>query len=184
MPPDWQWSLQACVISGIEGEAATAKGNHLVRLTGTALLVFLLDQLSKLAVVQWMGLKTLGSIDVLPPFLNFRMAWNQGVNFGLFSNDTDVMRWLLTALAVAVSVGLFLWARKFEHPGAQIFAGAVIGGAMGNAVDRLVYGAVADFLNMSCCGIGNPYAFNIADVGIFVGAFGLVLFSNKHDNKG
>ena len=48
----------------------------------------------------------------------------------------------------------------------------------------LVYGAVADFLNMSCCGLNNPYAFNIADIAIFLGAFGLVLFSNKLDKNG
>jgi signal peptidase II len=57
-------------------------------------------------------------------------------------------------------------------------AAFLIGGAAGNVIDRLLYGAVADFLNMSCCGIDNPYAFNVADVAIFVGAVGLVLFTN------
>jgi len=150
----------------------------------TALVVFLLDQVSKLAVVQWLGLKTIGMIDVLPPFLNLRMAWNQGVNFGLFANDDNVMRWILIALALAISGWVLNWAGKMSHWSAQVFAGCVIGGALGNAIDRVVYGAVADFLNMSCCGINNPYAFNIADIAIFAGAFGLVLTSNKHDNKG
>ena len=54
----------------------------------------------------------------------------------------------------------------------------MIGGALGNAFDRLVYGAVADFLNMSCCGIDNPYAFNIADIAIFAGAIGLAFFNS------
>jgi len=147
-------------------------------------LVFLLDQLSKLAVVDWMGLKTVGAIEILPPYLNFRMAWNQGVNFGLFANDTDVMRWLLAGLAVAVAIWLLIWARSMSHWGAQVCAGLVIGGAIGNAVDRMAYGAVADFLNVSCCGLNNPYAFNVADIAIFGGAFGLVLFANKHDNTG
>ena len=58
-------------------------------------------------------------------------------------------------------------------------AGLLIGGALGNVVDRVLYGAVADFLNMSCCGIENPFAFNVADVAIFAGAIGLVLFTGK-----
>ena len=50
---------------------------------------------------------------------------------------------------------------------------------MGNVVDRLIYGAVADFLNMSCCGIENPFAFNVADIAVFAGALGLVVFTGK-----
>jgi signal peptidase II len=61
---------------------------------------------------------------------------------------------------------------------AQVAAGLMIGGALGNVIDRILYGAVADFLNMSCCGIDNPYAFNVADVSIFFGLAGLVLFSD------
>ena len=56
--------------------------------------------------------------------------------------------------------------------------GLLVGGAIGNAVDRVLYGAVADFLNMSCCGIRNPYAFNVADISIFIGAIGLVFFAS------
>ena len=59
----------------------------------------------------------------------------------------------------------------------------IIGGALGNVVDRVLHGAVADFLNMSCCGINNPYAFNVADISIFVGAVGLVLFTGNDDPK-
>ena len=59
----------------------------------------------------------------------------------------------------------------------QVAAGLVIGGALGNVVDRIAYGAVADFLNMSCCGISNPYSFNIADIAVFAGALGLLLWS-------
>ena len=60
----------------------------------------------------------------------------------------------------------------------------LIGGALGNVLDRVLYGAVADFLNMSCCGIENPYAFNVADIAIFAGAFGLVLFPGSGSGKG
>jgi signal peptidase II len=55
----------------------------------------------------------------------------------------------------------------------------VIGGALGNTLDRVMYGAVADFLNVSCCGISNPFAFNVADIGIFGGALGLLIFANE-----
>lgn len=156
----------------------------MIRVLTVAVLVFLLDQLSKWAVVEAMQLKTLGAIELFPPYLNLRMAWNQGVNFGLFSNDADVMRWALVAISVGISLWLLGWARKLPQKSGQIFAGCVIGGAIGNAVDRLVYGAVADFLNMSCCGLNNPYAFNIADIAIFAGAFGLVLTVNKNDKNG
>jgi len=64
-----------------------------------------------------------------------------------------------------------------------ISAGLLIGGALGNVVDRVLHGAVADFLNMSCCGFTNPYAFNIADISIFAGAIGLVLFTDSDDKK-
>jgi signal peptidase II len=74
-------------------------------------------------------------------------------------------------------LGLAVVAARGARRWAQVSAGLLIGGALGNVVDRIVYGAVADFLNMSCCGIANPFAFNVADITIFAGAIGLVLFS-------
>ncbi len=142
-----------------------------------ALIVFGLDRLTKQIVVEEMGLKYVGSIDVFPPFLNFRMAWNYGVNFGLFGSDSDGLRWALIALALAICVGLIIWAARAKSKWIPISAGFVVGGAIGNVWDRVQYGAVADFLNMSCCGITNPYAFNIADIAIFLGAVALILFS-------
>jgi signal peptidase II len=141
----------------------------------TAVLIFVLDQVTKLIVVQWMNLIERGVIEVLPPFLTFRMAWNTGINFGLFSNQAEFMRWVLSAW-------VWIWIRR-ENSGrwAQISAGLLVGGALGNVIDRIVYGAVADFLNMSCCGIENPYAFNVADISIFAGAFGLILFTGGKD---
>lgn len=146
----------------------------------TALIILVLDQASKLLVVQMLDLKALGTIEVFPPYVTFRMAWNQGVNFGLFSNSSDLTRWILIAIAVAISIWVALWIRK-EQPGraGQMAAGLLIGGAVGNVIDRLVYGAVADFLNMSCCGINNPFAFNVADISIFAGAFGLIIFTGQ-----
>ena len=146
----------------------------------TAFATFALDQISKLGVVFGLDLINRGVIEVFPPYLTFRMAWNRGVNFGLFSNSTDIMRWVLIAVAIGISIWVWTWiSRDGASVPAQISAGLLIGGAIGNVIDRVVYGAVADFLNMSCCGIENPYAFNIADIAIFAGAFGLVLFSDR-----
>lgn len=144
----------------------------------TGFWIFLLDQASKYLVVRILNLRQLGEIDVLPPLLNLRMAWNYGINFGLFAQNGDLTRWVLVAVALAISVAVIWWVIN-DPPGTigKIAAGFLIGGALGNVIDRLLYGAVADFLNMSCCGIDNPYAFNVADIAIFIGAFGLVLFT-------
>jgi len=145
-----------------------------------AAATFAVDQATKLAVVFGLNLIERHEIDVLPPVLVFRMAWNKGVNFGLFAQNADAMRWVLIAVALAISVWVWIWVRR-EGAGRwmQVAAGLLIGGALGNVVDRVAYGAVADFLNMSCCGIENPYAFNVADIAIFAGALGLVLFGGK-----
>ena len=142
---------------------------------GVALAVLLIDQLSKWVVVHALNLKEVQAIDVIDPWLNLRMAWNQGVNFGLFSSDVEVMRWVLVAVALAVCVWVAVWLWR-TRPGrlAQVSAGLLVGGALGNVIDRVAYGAVADFLNMSLPGWRNPYSFNVADIAIFAGALGLV----------
>lgn len=147
----------------------------------TALWIFVIDQISKVIVVQWMDLKTIGAIDVLPPVLNFRMAWNTGINFGLFSTTP----WVLIAIALAIVVAVLVWVWREVEIGkwGYISAGLLVGGALGNVIDRIIYGAVADFLNMSCCGIDNPFAFNVADISIFAGAFGLILFTGNKPAK-
>ncbi len=137
----------------------------------TALAVFAVDQASKWWVVQHLNLKSLGVIEAAPPWLTLVMAWNQGINFGLFASDSMTTRVFLAGLAVAVSLGVTIWAGR--RKGDRIFAlgaGLLVGGALGNAVDRMIYGAVADFLNVSCCGLNNPFAFNVADIAIFLGA--------------
>ncbi|HBV54326.1 MAG TPA: signal peptidase II, partial [Rhodobacteraceae bacterium] len=92
----------------------------------------------------------------------------------------DVTRWVLITVALAIAVAVVWWVKN-DPPGlmGKLAAGLLVGGALGNVVDRLLYGAVADFINMSCCGFSNPYAFNIADIAIFIGAFGLVLFTGS-----
>ncbi|MFV2002552.1 MAG: signal peptidase II [Paracoccaceae bacterium] len=145
-----------------------------------AALILVLDQLSKYLVVRVLDLRSALVIDVLPPFVTFRMAWNQGINFGLFADDGELVRWILIAIAVVIAVWVALWVRKERMgPLAQIAAGLLIGGAAGNSLDRLIYGAVADFLNITCCGINNPFAFNVADISIFAGALGLIFFASE-----
>jgi len=148
--------------------------------TWVAVAIFGLDQALKYLVVHIMQLDLKRSIDVLPPWLNLRMAWNQGVNFGLMSSEQYLMRWVLVAIAIAICIWVWIWVwRSGFGRIAKISAGMLIGGALGNVVDRVFYGAVADFLNMSVPGWQNPYSFNVADIAIFAGAFGLVLMPQK-----
>lgn len=144
----------------------------MLRMAIAALIAFGLDRLSKVVIVHGLDLASVHRIPVWPPYLNFVMAWNKGVNFG-FLNAFDA-RWLLVAISIVVSIALALWVRNKSGWVVPLAAGAIIGGALGNAYDRVVYGAVADYLNMSCCTINNPYSFNVADVLIFGGAIVLI----------
>ncbi|WP_118135409.1 signal peptidase II [Oceanicella sp. SM1341] len=151
----------------------------LIRALIVALPVFLVDQLSKYLVVVGMNLDAVGRIEVAPPYLVFQMAWNRGVNFGLMSNDSALGPWLLVALSVAVSVALAVWSRRMRGWLLPAGVGLVIGGALGNAIDRVLWGAVADFINTSCCGFTSPWSFNVADIAIFAGAGVLIVFSGR-----
>ncbi|GGA04980.1 signal peptidase II [Neptunicoccus cionae] len=154
------------------------------RILTMSLGIFALDQITKLFVVELLDLKTRLAIDVLPPLVNFRMAWNEGINFGLMSGlEVDAMRWFLIAVSIVISGWVLWWGRNFSSWFGAFLIGCIVGGALGNTVDRVVYGAVADFLNMSCCGFRNPFSFNVADIAIFIGAFGLVLFSERLNRR-
>lgn len=152
-------------------------------LTGVG--VFLLDQLSKWLIVHVLDLINLQIIHVFPPLLTFRMGWNRGINFGLFASDADTARWVLIALSLAISAWVIWWLTraKFDSVLVKISGGLLVGGALGNVIDRLIYGAVADFINMSCCGINNPFVFNVADIAIFAGAIGLVFFTPNPEDR-
>ena len=141
---------------------------------------FMTDQVSKYLVVHFLNLRERDEIDVLPPFLNFRMAWNEGINFGML----NISRWLLIAMALAICVWVIVWMMREKHGRlAYLSAGLLVGGALGNVLDRILYGAVADFLNMSCCGFENPFSFNIADIAVFAGAFGLIFFAGEKKTR-
>lgn len=149
-----------------------------------ALGAFLADQASKYLVVHMMGLSQIGSMDILPPVLNFRYGENRGINFGLLDSDAELARWLLIGFSIVISVAVVWWLRHRRHGiMMRISAGLLVGGALGNVADRLLYGYVLDFLNMSCCGIANPFVFNLADVFIFAGALGLILFDGGKGRK-
>lgn len=150
----------------------------MLRMALSALIAFSIDQLSKAVIIHWLELASVHTIRVWPPYLNFVMAWNTGINFG-FLSDYDG-HWLLVALSIAVSLGLTAWVRNKRGWILPLATGAVVGGALGNAFDRVIYGAVVDYLNMSCCGINNPYSFNVADVLI---ACGIVFITIGHETK-
>lgn len=176
MRPALPWCLQASGISGIEA--------RMPRLALAAALTFALDQLSKWWIVFHLDLATRGRIEVLPGLIEFRMAWNRGVNFGLLGSASELTRWGLALLAVAVSGWIALYAhRRLPRTPDRILAGLVVGGALGNALDRVLYGAVADFLNVTCCGIDNPFSFNIADIGVVCGALGLAFFARPAEKE-
>lgn len=152
--------------------------------TGVIGLTATVDQASKWAVIDRMALDQRLFVPVFDPYLNFVMAWNTGINFGLFGSDSVAMRYILIAIALVICTFVWIWVRR-EGAGRwmQIGAGLLIGGALGNVIDRLRWGAVADFINMSCCGLRNPYSFNIADAAIFVGAVALIVFSGRGSSK-
>ncbi|WP_371225179.1 signal peptidase II [Roseovarius sp. 2305UL8-3] len=149
-----------------------------------AAVIFVSDQVTKYYVVHMLNLDRVLAINVWDPYFNLRMAWNYGINFGLFAQDSPWVRWVLIAVALTISAAVLWWVHNDPAGRWQkIAAGLLVGGALGNVVDRLIYGAVADFINMSCCGFENPYAFNIADIAVFIGAFGMVVLSSDASGK-
>ena len=118
-------------------------------------------------------------MTVIPGFIYFKIAWNEGINFGLFANSSNIMRIFLIIISVLISIGILFWGSKQKSLIILLCSSAIIGGALGNVLDRLIYGAVADFLNITCCSIYNPYSFNIADISIFLGVIGIIIFPIK-----
>ena len=139
----------------------------------------LIDQLSKWFIIEKIDLDNIGIYDVYSPFLTLKMGWNTGINFGLFSGSHDYMRWILVLISIAICLLLLFWSRNLKGNVVPILIGLVIGGAIGNVIDRIRFGAVVDFLNMSCCGIQNPYIFNLADIFVFIGLILLVVFLER-----
>ena len=109
----------------------------------------------------------------LNPVVDLTSVWNRGVSFGLLQGQADIARWLLTGFSLLVAAGLIWWARKADKRITALAFGLIIGGAVGNVIDRIRFGAVADFIDAS--GLHFPWIFNVADSAISVGAVVFVL---------
>lgn len=149
---------------------------------GLAAATILLDQITKWFVVEKV-MRPEGVTETpfyvaraieVTPFFNLVMAWNRGVSFGIFNNpDSPHNAWALTALSLVICSFLAAWMLRTTDTLLRVSLGLIIGGALGNVIDRIRFGAVADFLDVHVAGYHWP-AFNIADSGITIGALLLV----------
>jgi signal peptidase II len=132
-----------------------------------AAVVFVLDQLTK----WWILEKVMQPPRVIPitPFFNLVLGWNRGVSFGLFNTDSAINDWLLPLITAGIAFSLVIWLRRAERRRVAVGLALIVGGAVGNLIDRLRFGAVADFLDIHVFGWHWP-AFNVADSGITIGA--------------
>lgn len=133
---------------------------------GIAALVIALDQLSKWVMLN--VVMTPPRIIEVTPFFNLVYVWNRGISFGMFNTDSPWNRWTLPVVALLIVVLLVWWLRRAQHWLLITGLGLVIGGALGNVIDRALLGAVFDFLDVHAYGYHWP-AFNIADSAITVG---------------
>lgn len=139
-----------------------------------ATLLLIVDQISKWIILT-QAMSPPRVIEVTG-FFNLVLAWNRGVSFSLFASDAAFMPYILSAIALLVTVGLFFWLRRQQNRLAALAIGLVMGGAVGNVIDRLRFGAVVDFLDFHLSGYHWP-AFNLADSGITIGVILLLLES-------
>lgn len=114
-------------------------------------------------------------------FFNLVLVWNRGVSFGLFDSDSHWGPIVLSAFALAISVVLVVWLRRVGSRLPAVAIGMVLGGAIGNVIDRMRYGAVVDFLDFHAFGYHWP-AFNVADSAISIGV-GLLLYDGLFENR-
>ncbi|CAK0770431.1 Lipoprotein signal peptidase [Azospirillaceae bacterium] len=145
-----------------------------------SLTTLVLDQTSKFWILSFF--EPTSKSPILPrmfpvtSFFNLVLTWNRGVSFGLFAHDSRAVAWTLAGLAVGLSVLLFVWLSQAERLLPAIGLGLVIGGALGNAIDRLRFGAVTDFLDFHLADV-HFWAFNVADSGISIGVALIVIDS-------
>jgi signal peptidase II len=139
-----------------------------------AAVVLVLDQACKALFLYGLGwIATLGQplndkhIEVLP-FFDLVMVWNKGISYGLLQADSAFERWLLAFFALGITGFLIWWLRGIKDTRLALSLGLIIGGALGNVIDRILYGAVADFFYLHAFGYG-WYVFNIADTAVVMG---------------
>jgi signal peptidase II len=132
-----------------------------------------LDQASKLWLYFIVDIAARQPIEVTP-FFNLILVWNFGVSYGMFQQSTEMGRWALTIFKIAASIALTFWAWRSQEKWLNLGLGLIAGGAIGNAIDRVLYGAVLDFAHFFWNGF-SWYVFNIADAAIVVGV-GFLLY--------
>ena len=152
-----------------------------------ALVIALLDQASKLWLLYGFELGPRGRVALLP-FLDLVLVWNRGISYGWFSQDTDLGRWVLFGLKMVLVVVLWFWLARAETRLMAVSIGLLVGGAIGNAIDRAIHGAVVDFalLHLTTASFTfNWYVFNLADVAVVAGVMGLLYdtFAGSHAAK-
>jgi signal peptidase II len=150
------------------------------RFTGIGLAVAVaaavLDQASKLWLIFVTDLASHGPI-VLTPFLDLVLTRNTGISYGLFPQEGALGQWALFAIKVIATVLLWIWLARASSRLTAVALGLIIGGAIGNAIDRLSYGWVADFVHFHITTASfnfSWYVFNLADVAICAGVAGLI----------
>jgi signal peptidase II len=160
----------------MEGDGSDALSLHLRYGVIAAIITLALDQASKFWLVRIFDIAHHGTVK-LTPFFDLVLAWNQGISFGWFQNDGQVAQIVLMAIKAVAVVVLAVWMARSRTLVATLSLGLIIGGAIGNGVDRLVYGAVVDFA-LFHVRIGQNtfswYVFNVADVAIVVGVAALL----------
>lgn len=144
-----------------------------------AILIVAFDQLTKWWVLA--DLMDPPQIVAVTSFFNLVLVWNRGVSFGLFDSDSHWGPILLSALALTISIVLVVWLRRVGGRFPAVAIGMVLGGAVGNVIDRIRFGAVVDFLDFHAFGYHWP-AFNVADSAISIGV-GLLLYDGLFENR-
>lgn len=139
-----------------------------------AFLTLVLDQASKLALIYGTNLRLTYPWPVLS-WLDLTVVWNYGISYGLFQQQGDVGRFILIAIKLGAAVLLTFWLKKAANRGEAAGIGLIIGGAIGNAIDRILHGAVFDFVHFHV-GDFSWYVFNVADAAIVIGV-GLMLLA-------
>jgi signal peptidase II len=153
-------------------------GNPLTLGIAVAVFAFVLDQMVKGLFLYGFGFAGMGAGEAIRvgPFFNLVMVWNKGVSFGLFPADSAAGRVFLICFSIAVVTALAFWLSRNKDRLTAIGIGLVIGGALGNVLDRARFGAVADFFHLHGFGY-DWYVFNVADAGIVAGV-GLLLYES------
>jgi len=159
-------------VSGIDQPASRPLRAGII----AALVALVLDQASKLWLLYAFDLGRRGAVQVMP-FFDLVLAWNVGISFGWFQNDSWIAQAVLTVVKAAAVIALAVWMAWSRTMLATIALGLIIGGAIGNAIDRFAYGAVVDFalFHVQIAGkTWNWYVFNVADVAIVAGVAALL----------